>query len=668
MSTKTSAPCGSWLSHLDPEAVNNIGTTFSHMLMPLADDGLIWLEHRAKESGRGVLVCGSLIQSNGYTKEINDTNFDVRSRVHEYGGGDFAINEEFVWFANTDGAIICHDLVVHTNTVFFFKENHWFADFIGIDEGELICIEEERPKQDSSNEEPHNRIVFIDKNACLHVLVEGASFYASIAFCSTTKRLAWLQWSHPDMPWDSGELWVSDFIDYKISNPTKIAGGYAEQTTSACLQPVFDTNGILYFLDDKSNNWALYQETDLNTILGPHAGECGFPLWQLGMKSYAITNQGIAVMAVCQEGLWHLEALDLDNQNSKPIKLDLPFVQFKGIINIKNDIAFVSASEDQSPAIIQLKIERTQDKKFDVCWHDLLKHNRKNTFKNVFPIKGKDISLAQKISFDSIDGKAFAFFYPPANTQFEPLYNELPPLIVRCHGGPTAQADLGLSFKTQFWTNRGFAVLEVNYRGSTGFGRCYRQALEKQWGVLDVEDACAGAKYLVQNKQVDPNRLIISGSSAGGYSVLAALAFHDVFHAGCSAYGIGDLIALAQSTHKFERYYLNKLIAELPEGLSLYAQRSPAHNPQGLNCPVLFLQGLKDQVVPPSQARQMAQILDQKNIPHGTLFFPDEGHGFRNSDNIKKALLAELWFYGAVFGFTPQGDSSNLKIMHRGLL
>ncbi|MEM7070987.1 MAG: prolyl oligopeptidase family serine peptidase, partial [Pseudomonadota bacterium] len=545
------------------------------MLAYRPNGDIIWLEFHAAQAPRGRLLSTlkqpkNPIYNLSQSSKTGEIAFDVSSRVHEYGGGDFAVTKDFLWFTHQANTIIRYDFKTKRHTRFFTHSNKRFANFVEIEKS-LICIEEDHS---NPKKEPQNRIVCFDEDANASIFIEGADFYADLVYCPYTQRLAWLQWNHPHMPWDMAECWVGDIISSKngvnIANAHKIAGGQhhdknSHYPSSACFQPCFDPQGTLYFVDDKMGYWQLYSENHLDHPIAPFDSDTGMPLWQLGMKTYAFLDDLSCIMAVCRTGLWHLEWVDPTQPNPKPIALDLPFSEYQGLTGAKDGVIFTASTQNSHPQIIYLKIHSSHDdpnKKYD--WYPVNHHKWQiqptqsmqvaSTFKNQKTkidqraFSDKHLSMAQNITFPSLNGQAFAFFYPPHNADFMPLENELPPLIVRCHGGPTGQAVSSFSLKTQFWTNRGFAVLDVNYRGSTGFGRRYREQLKNQWGILDVADACAGAKYLIAQKMVDQNKLIISGSSAGGFSVLAALTFQQIFNAGCSAYGIGYLLDLANST------------------------------------------------------------------------------------------------------------------------
>jgi dipeptidyl aminopeptidase/acylaminoacyl peptidase len=458
-------------------------------------------------------------------------------------------------------------------------------------------------------------------------------------------QLAWLSWNQPDMPWDGSELWVGNLgKDGVLAETEKVAGGKDE----SIFQPQWSPDGTLFFVSDRSGWWNLYRrrENEIKPVVQMQA-EFGLPQWLFGMSTYGFESACRLICAFIRKGKWQLAEIDLATEQLDVI--ETPYTDIAYLRASRNRAVFVGGSATEPTAIVKLDLS-TQT-------FEVLRRSSRDELDPGF------VSVPETIDFPTSNGKtSYAFFYPPKNKNCRAPAGERPPLIVISHGGPTAAATVSLNLAIQFWTSRGIAVLDVNYGGSTGYGRAYRQRLYGQWGIVDTVDCVNGAKYSVETFGVDPNRLIIRGSSAGGYTTLSALVFHDVFRAGASYYGVSDLEALAQETHKFEARYLDQLIGPYPERKDLYITRSPIHHAGELSCPVIFFQGLEDKVVPPSQAEMMVEILKDKRLPVAYVAFDKEQHGFRIARNIKRSLDAELYFYSRIFGFQLADDIEPVKI------
>jgi dipeptidyl aminopeptidase/acylaminoacyl peptidase len=468
------------------------------------------------------------------------------------------------------------------------------------------------------------------------VLVKGEAFYASPRLSPDGQRLAWLSWNHPDMPWDGTRLWLAERgPDGRPVNPRCVAGGREE----SIFQPLFSPDGTLYFVSDRSGWWNLYRQRQEHVeALAPMEAEFGLPQWNFGMSTYAFDSAQRLVCAYNRAGTWRLAVLDTGTLRMEEV--ETPFSEIGGMVAREGKAIFVAASPVLPAAIVRLDLAARQ--------HDILRRSTEDV-----PESGY-LSAPREITYSTAHGAtAHASYYPPVNRDFEALADEKPPLLVLSHGGPTSAASRVLNLRTQFWTSRGFAVLDVNYRGSTGYGRAYRRQLEGQWGIADVEDCVAGARYLVERGLADAERLAIRGGSAGGYTTLCALTFHRRFRAGAVYFGVSDLEALARDTHKFEAHYLERLIGPYPQRKERYHERSPIHHADRLSCPVIFFQGLEDKVVPPDQTEKMVNALRARKISVAYMLFEGEQHGFRRAENIRRALEAELYFYSRLFGFTP---------------
>lgn len=534
---------------------------------------------------------------------VTPENFSVRSRVHEYGGAPFTVHEGKVYFVNDKDQRIYLEENPLTEPGIRFADLRVRGDY-------LVAVAE------------HGHHNFL---AALHlptkrvtVLAEGHDFYASPTFSPDGSQLAFLTWDHPQMPWDGTELWVADFQEGKLANQKLVTGG----KTESIFQPAWSEEGKLCFVSDKTGWWNLYCEGE---CILPKEAECGLPQWVFGMSTYAFAGKQ-PIVAFFKEGKWSLEGFEL------------PWTFFTQIRACKEFAVFIAGSAVEDKRIVKLDLKTGQTK--------ILAHN---TYPHL-----EALSNPEFITFPSQEGRlCHAYFYPTANPEYEAPPNTLPPLVVMTHGGPTSATSSTFDLKIQYWTSRGIAVCDVDYGGSSGYGRAYRDALKGKWGIVDVEDAEAAAQYLVANKKVDPQKMAIRGGSAGGYTTLAALTFGKTFTVGASYYGIGDLIALADETHKFESRYLDSLIGPYPAMKAVYEDRSPLFHVDKLHCPVIFFQGSEDLVVPQNQAEKMHTALLQKGVLSQLVIYEGEQHGFRKAENIRDALERELKFFLSVW--YPEG-------------
>ena len=599
-----------------------------------------WLESRPAESGRSVVVTRN---ADGKAVDLLPPGYSVRSGVHEYGGAAWLLVEDKLIFCNSaDQQIYCQELNTATSprqvtvsTACRYADLQWSARL-----QRLIAVQEDHRQSG----EPVNRLVCLDitqNEAVPETLIEGADFYANPRISVEGSSICWLQWNHPQMPWFGCQLYRGDLSIHGVSSPRLVAGGDEE----SIFQPDWHGEQLL-FCSDASASWQLWRnETSGNRKLSHFDGECGLPQWQFGMRTWCVTTADTALCAVCRQGIWSLQRLDLDTGESH--LLHLPFSAITHISAFQGGALILAGLPQAAPAIYRVDLSGR---------YELVAQGGENR------LQQEDISVAQPLQLDGSNGPVHAFYYPPQHRLFCPLADEKPPLIVLCHGGPTAATTNVFNLKVQFWTSRGFTVADVNYRGSTGYGRTYRTALDGQWGIADVEDACATAQWLADQGLADPRRLLIRGSSAGGLTVLAALTFHQVFAAGASLYGIGDLKTLAAETHKFEARYGDRLIAPWPQEADEYDRRSPIHHIDRLNAPVIFFQGLKDAVVPPNQAEMMVSALEQRGVAVALVTYSEEGHGFRAEGSIVHSFNAELAFYGALLGFKTDSTLSDLYI------
>ena len=637
MVAMTEAPYGSWAS---PIAASRLAAAAVRLGDLAAYDGKpYWVESRPAEGGRLVVAT---LEGDG-VRILTPETFSARSAVHEYGGAPFARAGDRLYFTNwSDQRLYVQFPDGSTEVVTDPGRRH--ADFaVDAVRRRLIAVTEDHTQEG----EVRNVLSAVPlEGGHARVLYRGADFVAAPALSPDGRQLAWISWSHPDMPWDATLLQVAHISTHGgLERLQIIAGG----PTESVLEPRWDADGALYFLSDRSGWWNLYRWRDGKVApVWPVDAECARPLWSLGQSNYALTGHGQAVIRAGSFNVDQLYVLDLATGAARD--LELPYLSVRAVALLDPDtVAIIAASPSETPVVARIALESGQ-----------VRVLRRSSEADLDPAL---IAWPEAIEFPSAGGRtAHAFFYPPTNPASRAPAGERPPLLVQVHGGPTGAAEPALSLKIQYWTSRGFAVVDVNYGGSAGYGRAYRTRLDGQWGVVDVEDVVAAARYLAQQGKVDPARLAISGGSAGGFTVLSALAFHELFRAGASHYGVSDLEALARDTHKFESRYLDRLVAPWPAGAQLYRERSPIHRLDGFTAPLLVLQGLEDKIVPPSQSAAFVAALAARGIPVAHLEFAGEQHGWRRAETIVAAQEAELGFYGRVFGFQPADSVPDLAI------
>ena len=639
------APLGSWKSPITTDLI--VAGTIGLSSITIDDNDVYWIEGRPSEGGRNVIV---RYTPDGQTTDITPPAFNVRTRVHEYGGGAFLVADGTIYFSNFADQRLYSQIPGTEPQPLTPSANLRYADAV-IDKqrDRLICIQEDH----TMGGEPVNRIVSINlqNGEDIQILAEGYDFYASPRLSTDGSKLCWISWNHPNMPWDGTELWVAQVkADGLLDENQLVAGGKEE----SIFQPQWSPDGTLCFVSDRSKWWNLYQVSGLTEkanidILHPLNAEFGMPQWVFGISTYSFTAVNKILCTFSRNGIWNLATLNTTKKHLQEI--EIPYTSISYLTAKDNRVCFLGSSPTEPSSIIQINLSTG-----DI---DILKRSTD------LKIDSDYLSIPQTIEFPTENGQtAYGLFYPPTNKDYTAPLGEKPPLLVKSHGGPTAATSSSLSLKIQYWTSRGFALLDVNYGGSTGYGREYQQRLKNNWGIVDVDDCVNGAQYLAKQGLVDGNRMAISGGSAGGYTTLCALTFKDVFKAGASYYGVSDLEALATDTHKFESRYLDGLIGPYPEKKEIYKQRSPINFIESLSCPVIFFQGLEDQIVPPNQAEKMVEVLQQKGLPVAYVAFAGEQHGFRRSENIKRALDGEFYFYSRVFGFTSAENLEELEIMN----
>lgn len=628
--TQKREPYGSWKSPITSDLI--VSGSIGLGQIEVDGEDVYWSESRPQEGGRNVIVQRT---PDGGTSDVRPAPFNARTRVHEYGGGSFMVADGVVYFSNFgDQRLYRMEQSGEPQPITPEVELRYADGIVDRRRKLIFCVREDHTEE---GKEAVNTLVQVNiagDNSGGQVVAEGADFYASPRLNADGSRLAWLQWYHPDMPWDGTELWVADVgEDGSLENAQRVAGGREE----SIFQPEWSPEGVLHFVSDRSNWWNLYRVREGEVeLLCEMDAEFGMPQWVFGMSSYGFEAEERIVCRYGQHGFSYMAVLDTARHELEPI--DTAYSSISGIRVSKGRVVFSGGSPTEHVAIVQLDLT---SRKVEVL--------RRSSDIEVDP---GYVSEAQAIEFPTENGQtAHAFFYPPNNRDYAAPEGERPPLLVISHGGPTSATVATLSLSTQFWTSRGFGVLDVNYGGSTGYGREYRQRLNGEWGIVDVNDCINGARYLVERGEADGERLAIRGGSAGGYTTLNALTFHDVFKAGASYYGISDLEAMARDTHKFESRYLDSMIGPYPERADLYRERSAIHSTHLLSAPMILFQGLEDKVVPPNQAEMMVDALRKKGLPVAYVAYEGEQHGFRKAENIKRSLDAELYFYSRIFGF-----------------
>jgi dipeptidyl aminopeptidase/acylaminoacyl peptidase len=632
-------PYGSWSTPITSALVVQAATGLGDVRVDGRD--VWWAERRAQEGGRVQLVRRG---DDGVEVDMLPEGWSARTAVHEYGGGAWWVRDGVVWFARWDDQRL-HRLapgdeepVPLTVTPEVPRGDRWADGDVSPDGEWLVCVREHHP----AGGEPAgvvNEIVrmrAIDGGE-LEVVVHGPDFVAGPRWRPDGGALCWLEWDHPDMPWDSTRLMVGS----GSGDAVLVAGGPGESV----LQPRWHQDGALWFISDRTGWWNVYRWTvggDVEPMVVLD-GEIGEPAWAFGESRYAFLDDGRVAFAYSQDGFDHLA---VKGDGGEIVELDVPYTSIESVQVQGGAVVFVGASPTTEPAVVRVALAGVTPGPVEV-----LRPPRD------LGLDRADLSVPAPVTFPTAGGAvAHGLLYPPTSRRFAGPPGTRPPLLVMIHGGPTDAAKPALRINTQYWTSRGFAVVDMNYRGSTGYGRPYRELMRGGWGVVDVEDCVAAARWLAAEGLVDPDRLCIRGGSAGGFTVLLALTLGDTFAAGASHYGVADLEALARDTHKFESRYLDGLIGPYPERRDLYADRSPINHLDRFDRPLIVLQGLDDPVVPPNQSEMVVAALRAKGVPVAYVPFEGEQHGFRKAENIRRALDAELSFYAQVLGFDVPAD------------
>jgi dipeptidyl aminopeptidase/acylaminoacyl peptidase len=636
------APYGTWLSPITAELIARGSVSVNYP--DLSGGHVWWIERRPQEDGRSVVRKRPV--EGGEAVDVIPQGFDARTRVHEYGGGAYLVDGETLFFSNdADGRLYRVDPGGEPRAITPEPSEPRalrYADGDAHPGGAFQIWVRERHEGEG---EPVNELVALDQGGGSEprLIASGHDFYSSPRISPDGTKLAWTTWDHPRMPWDGSELWVADLAaDGTLGSERLVAGGPKE----SIFQPEWSPAGELHYVSDRSGWWNLYRDGRDESLCAREA-EFGGPQWIFGLSAYTFLDDGRIVCLVVERGFGRLAHLTPDGELAF---LDLDYEPTLYGPRVRSDgqhLTYAGAAPDKALAIVLLHPERHE---LEVVARSIAEQP-----------DGRYISTPRAIEFPTGDGSAtaHALFYRPRSAGYEPPEGELPPLLVMSHGGPTGAAAADLDLDIQFWTSRGIAVVDVNYRGSTGYGRAYRELLEGNWGIADVEDCIAAARHLAAEGEADPSRLAITGGSAGGYTTLGAVAWHDFFHAGTSYYGVADIEALFGTTHKFESRYDESLIGT---DRDVWRERSPLYSADQISCPLLILQGLEDAVVTPDQAEMMVAALEKNGTPYAYLAFEGEQHGFRKAENIQRSLEAELDFYGQVLGFDPADEIEPVEI------
>lgn len=634
------APYGSWKSPISAPMLISGGKRRLNEIKAEGGD-IYWLDARPSEGGRIVIM---RLSADGVISDLTPSPFNSRNAVHEYGGGSYAVRNRTIYFTNWDDQRIYVQRDGESPQPLTYEpttpRSARYADLTLTPDGKfLLCV---RETHTDDGEEATNEIVAVNtENGAVTLVAGGRDFYCAPRVSAAHDGIVWTEWDHPNMPWDGNHLMSGSFnaADGSVSTTAELAGGQGE----AIVQPSWSRDGTLHFVTDRTGWWNIHawRGGDAVNVLTEESDH-GRPDWQFGFTSYAhLPDREIGV----GKGGVTSGSITMVETNGATRSIEVPYSEVSFVTSATDgaSVLFVGSSPTQEPAIIRFDLASER------CGIVYAPSN--------VEVDPGYLSSPQHIVFPTTDdGSAHAFYYEPSNRDFNAPDGELPPLVVICHGGPTSASGTGLDLSTHYWTSRGFAVVDVNYRGSSGYGKVYRDALKGKWGIYDTDDCIAAAQYLIDQGLVDKDRVIIRGGSAGGYTTINALTFEDFFAAGAALYGIADLMVFIGDTHKFESRYLDSLVGPYPEEAQRYHDRSAINFMDQLATPMIILQGLEDEIVPPSQAEIMVEALESKGLPYAYIGFPGEQHGFRQAANIIRAQEAELYFYGKVLGFEPADD------------
>jgi dipeptidyl aminopeptidase/acylaminoacyl peptidase len=632
------APFGSWSSPITADLVASSSIRIGDL--QLHGSKLYWSEMRPSEDGRYVVM----EFSDKGIKNITPNDFNIRTIVHEYGGRAYTIVDDTLYFSNYKDQITYRHKQGELPVKLSRYKDHRHADYFGDKKKNLlVCIREDHSVE---NLEAVNTIVSFNlDDGSSRTLVEGNDFYSNPRLSPESSLMAFMTWNHPNMPWDGCELWIAEVEkDGSIGQMRHVSGGLFESV----VQPEWSPMGNLYFISDKNGWWNLYRLQDGKVeIVYPMEAEFGGPHWVFGLSYYGFESEGKLIAIYNKDGFKHLARINTNEKTLEEIKT--PYTDLSYLQVDQGYAFFIGGNYKTAQEVVKINLESNETQ--------VLKKS------DSVVIDDSYLSYPRPIKYPTEKGLiAHAIYYPPVNKDYNPPRDELPPLIVKVHGGPTSATNTTLNWGTQYWTSRGFGLVDVNYGGSTGYGREYMLRLNDNWGVVDVDDSINAVKYLIKENLVDSEKTAIRGGSAGGYTTLCALAFRDFFKAGASYYGLSDLEVFVDDTHKFESQYLFSLIGPYPEEKALYKKRSAINHLDQIRAPMVIFQGLEDKIVPPNQAELMVEALRRNGLPVVYLPFEGEQHGFRMAKNIKRSLEVELLFYSKIFGFTPYEKIEPIEI------
>ena len=644
MSAPQPRPYGTWPSPITARRVAQASVRLAEV--KALGDSTLWVERRPSEDGRYVVVRSD---AGADPRDVTPRGFSARTRVHEYGGGSFAVFGDVVYFTNDADQRLYRQLEGQDPEPITpeppVERGLRYADpDVSPDGARLACV---RERHDPNGEVTNDLVVMGTDGSDPWLLASGRDFYGSPRWSPDGSRIAYLVWDFPQMPWDGTELRVAQVApEGSVSSERLVAGGPEESV----FQPSWSPDGLVHFVSDRTNWWNLYREEASGEVtnLTPTEAEFGVPMWVFGYATYAFVSDGRIAVAYRRQGVHHLALLDA--ATGEMLDLDLPFTCFDWYVSGSGQrLAFIAGGAAIPMQVVSLD--------FGTRAVEVLRESERVEFDAGY------VAQPEPIAFPTTDGRtAYAYHYPPTNPAATGPEGERPPLVVSVHGGPTSEVWPEYDLEVQYFTSRGFAYVDVNYGGSTGYGRAFRESLYGRWGEVDVDDAIAAARALVERGLADGDRLLVTGGSAGGWTALCALAFRDAFAAGTSYFGVSDLEPFAETTHKFESRYLDLLVGALPEAAAVWEARSPARHADGIRRPLLILQGDEDEVVPPAQADVIVEALERRGLPYAYLVFEGEQHGFRKAENIARSLEAELTFYGRVLGFEPDDDLPALDV------
>ncbi len=659
----SAAPFGTWPSPLTLDVLveGAVGLSFPSVV----GGRTYWVESRPAEGGRLVLVRSAVDGTD--PEDVFGPDFSVRTLVHEYGGLCYAVDGHTVYFSNfadqriyrVDPGGVPRPITPEPPAP---RAVRFAAPVVTPGGQHLVAVRERHPDPDTPAGVTNDVVVLpTDGSSEPRVLLEGHDFFGHPVLSPDGRRMAWVTWDHPNMPWDESEVWCGELHEDADGHPSvtsrrRVAGGPSESVT----QPKFAPDGTLLFLSDRTGWWNIYAadpDGGPDRPLAVMDHDLGSPDWVFGTSSFAVRHDGSVVGTWFDRGLCRLGVLRPGARRFVEIPTPLTELGELRPDDEGRSVVAVAGSASQPPAVVRIGAAATGEEASTPI--DVLRRSRDDTVGEAY------LSVPEPIEFPT-EGNltAHALFYPPRNVDAVPPAGELPPLIVSIHGGPTGMARSVLTYGIQFWTSRGFAVVDVNYGGSAGYGRAYRERLRGAWGVVDLADCVNAARHLVDTGRVDGNRLLIHGGSAGGYTTLCAATFTDVFAAGASYFGIADTMVFVNETHKFESRYTDGLFGPWPDTADVYRDRSPVAHAERLATPLIIFQGLEDKVVPPDQAEIMVAALRDKGVPHAYVPYEGEQHGFRRAENVRRTAEAELYFYGKVLGFEPADELTPVEIVH----